>query len=577
MTDPQDKLSKVEHVKIESRGLFGTIAEEFTDKELSHFNDTNLQLLKHHGTYQQDNRDLRTERRRAGLDKAWSMMLRTKTPGGLMTAEQYILCDDLATKYGQDDLRITSRQGFQFHGVLKGNLRSLIHDLNRFQQITTLGACGDVVRNVTGCSVADIDPQFAGFGVDLFALARKISDRFLPKSSAYFDLWLNDEKVEIRDGAAYFKDKELANANEEPIYKKQYLPRKFKIGVSADLDNAADIYTNDVGVIAVTEDGRLSGWEILAGGGLGHSHSKEFTYPRLASHIAFVATEDELLKIVQAVIEVQRDFGDRTDRHKARLKYTIDRMGLEPFRAKVAEYAGMKELPAPSGRKPVVQPHYLGWHTQHQPGMNYLGVWVENGRIRDFEKWKYKTGLRAIVEKYKPSVRLTAHHRVILANIADADKAGVEALLKQYGIPTSDIEPLRRMEMACPALPLCGLALAEAERELPNIIASLLELGHADDEVTIRMTGCPNSCARPETAEIGIIGRGPNKFNLYAGADRIGSRMNELVAESVPVGDVAPKLSTLLKAWKAERAGADTSFGDWARAKGADALKTMLA
>ncbi len=577
MTDSQDKLSKVEHIKVDSHGLYGTVAEEFTDKELSHFSEPNVQVLKHHGTYQQDNRDLRTERRRAGLDKAWSMMLRTKTPGGIMTPEQYVLCDDLATKYGQNDLRITSRQGFQFHGVLKGNLRSLIHDLNRFQQISTLGACGDVVRNVTGCSVADVDTQFADIGADLFALAKRLSDHLLPSSSAYFDLWLNDEKVEIREGEAFFKEKGLRNDKEEPIYRKRYLPRKFKIGVSADIDNAVDIYTNDLGVMAVTENGRLTGWEILAGGGLGHSHSKKETYARLASHLTFVKTEEEVMKIAVAVVEVQRDFGNREERHQARLKYTIDRMGLEEFRGKVAEYAGLSELPQPTNKKPTVQPHYLGWHKQYQTGLNYLGVWVENGRIKDFDKWKFRSGLRAIVEKYKPSVRLTAHHRVILANIRDEDMAGVDALLKQYNIPTSNIETLRRMEMACPALPLCGLALAEAERELPNIMEGLMKLGHADDEVVIRMTGCPNSCARPETAEIGIIGRGPNKFNLYTGADPAGTRMNELVAESVPVGEVAPKLSMLLKAWKTESNGSGESFGDWAHARGTEALKAMLA
>jgi len=577
MTDQNpSKLSKNEHLKMESGGLFGGIADEFSDKGASHFTEDAVQLLKHHGTYQQDNRDLRSERRKAGLDKAWSMMVRTKAPAGLMTAEGYLLCDDLADKYGQGDLRITSRQGFQFHGVLKGNLRSLIHDLNRLGKITTAGACGDVVRAVMGTPVADIDPAFANLGFDMMALAQEISDRFLPQSGAYYDLWLNDEMVEIRDGEAYFKDKSLRQEKPEPIYGKQYLPRKFKIAVGADIDNSVDMYANDLSVMAVTENGRLKGWEILAGGGLGHSHSKTETYARLASHIAYVPTKD-VMNVVEAIVKVQRDFGNREERHQARLKYTIDRMGLETFRAKVGEYAGLTPLPAPSNRKPTAQPHYLGWHQQSQAGLNYVGVWVENGRVRDFDKWRFRTGLRKVVEKFRPSVRLTAHHRVILANIKDADVAAVKAILQEHGIPTGEVAPIRRLEMACPALPLCGLALSEAERELPNVIDAIEKLGHADADVIIRMTGCPNSCARPETAEIGIIGRGPNKYNLYAGGDRLGTRMNFTIAENVVGPDLAPKISKMLAAWKAERNGGGTTFGEWSHAKGVEALKAMIA
>lgn len=575
MTDQNaSNLSKNEHLKIDSCGLFGPIAAEFSDKSASHFTEDAVQLLKHHGTYQQDNRDLRSERRKAGLDKAWSMMVRTKAPGGLMTAEGYLLCDDLADKYGQGDLRITSRQGFQFHGVLKGNLRSLIHDLNHLQKITTAGACGDVVRNVVGTPVADIDPAFAQLNTNLIDLAERISTRFLPQSSAYFDLWLDDEKVEIRDGEAYFKNNEMKSTKDEPIYGKQYLPRKFKIAVGADIDNSVDMYANDLSVMAVTQGGRLKGWEILAGGGLGHSHSKPETYARLASPITFVPTE-KVMDVVEAIVKVQRDFGNRSERHQARLKYTIDRMGLEAFREKVGEYAGLSPLPAATNTKPSAQPHYLGWHKQSQPGLNYVGVWVENGRVRDFDKWRFRTGLRAVVEKYRPSVRLTAHHRVVFANIKDADVAGVQAILDAHNIPSGNVAPIRRLEMACPALPLCGLALAEAERELPNIIENIEKLGHGDADVIIRMTGCPNSCARPETAEIGIIGRGPNKYNLYAGGDRLGTRMNALIAENVVSQDLAPKIGKMLSAWKSERGAA--TFGEWSHGKGVDALKAMIA
>ncbi|MDX1971389.1 MAG: NADPH-dependent assimilatory sulfite reductase hemoprotein subunit [Candidatus Sumerlaeia bacterium] len=580
MADNQDvdfsKLSKNEFLKAHSDGLRGNIDQEVMDTSAPAFSEDAVQLLKHHGTYQQDNRDLRSERRKAGLDKAYSMMLRTRTPGGLMSPEQYILCDDLATKYGQDDLRITSRQGFQFHGVLKNNLRALIHDLNHFQQISTQGACGDVVRNVTGCPVVDIDPAFADINTDILRIAARISTHFLAQSSSYYDLWLDDERVEVHaDGSVVYKSKEPSKKTEEPIYGERYLPRKFKIGITVDLDNSIDVYTNDIGIIARTEAGRVNGFEVLVGGGLGHSHSKEETYARVATPLTFVETEEQLIAVVEGVVKAQRDHGNREQRHLARLKYTVDRMGAD-FKKAVEQHVGW-EIPAPLYLKPKDQPHYLGWHKQHQPGLNYVGVWIENGRVRDFPgSFQFKTGLRKIVEKFRPSVRLTAHHNLLLANIRDEDVAAVKALLAEYHIPTDTVSAIRRLEMACPALPLCGLALAEAERELPKVIEEVEKLGHGDADVIIRMTGCPNSCARPETAEIGIIGRGPNKYNLYAGGDRLGTRMNTLIAESVVGEQLAPKIASMLSAWKAERNGHVVTFGDWSHTKGKEALQQLI-
>ena len=580
MADNQDvdfsKLSKNEFLKAHSDGLRGNIDQEVMDTSAPAFSEDAVQLLKHHGTYQQDNRDLRSERRKAGLDKAYSMMLRTRTPGGLMSPEQYILCDDLATKYGQDDLRITSRQGFQFHGVLKNNLRALIHDLNHFQQISTQGACGDVVRNVTGCPVVDIDPAFADINTDILRIAARISTHFLAQSSSYYDLWLDDERVEVHaDGSVVYKTKEPSKKTEEPIYGERYLPRKFKIGITVDLDNSIDVYTNDIGIIARTEAGRVNGFEVLVGGGLGHSHSKEETYARVATPLTFVETEEQLIAVVEGVVKAQRDHGNREQRHLARLKYTVDRMGAD-FKKAVEQHVGW-EIPAPLYLKPKDQPHYLGWHKQHQPGLNYVGVWIENGRVRDFPgSFQFKTGLRKIVEKFRPSVRLTAHHNLLLANIRDEDVAAVKALLAEYHIPTDTVSAIRRLEMACPALPLCGLALAEAERELPKVIEEVEKLGHGDADVIIRMTGCPNSCARPETAEIGIIGRGPNKYNLYAGGDRLGTRMNTLIAESVVGEQLAPKIASMLSAWKAERNGHVVTFGDWSHTKGKEALQQLI-
>ncbi len=569
------KIPAIEQLKIDSNGLYGPIADELQN-DRTMFEEDTTKLLKHHGTYQQDNRDVRAERRKAKMEKDYSMMVRTKAPGGVMTPEQYLLCDDLADKYGQGDLRITSRQGFQFHGVLKGNLRNLIHDLNHLEKITTLAACGDVVRNVMACPVADIAEEYKDCAEELLGYAYEAFRKFLPASKAYYELWLDDERVRIEpDGGVVFtKDTHGEKGFVDPLYKQQYLPRKFKIGFATDFDNSIDVYTQDVGVIAETRDGRIASYEILAGGGLGHSHSKAETYARLGTHIANVQKED-LLTAMKAIIEVQRDHGDRQNRHQARLKYTIDRLGVEEFTRLVHQYAG-KELGAPRGIKVRTQPDYLGWHRQAQDGLWYVGAWVENGRVKDFEgSFRFRSGLRKIVEAFRPSIRLTPHHNVIIANIKDADKAAVQAMLDEHGIPTDKgISPVRRLEMACPALPLCGLALSEAERVMPEVIGGIEKLGHGEDHVMIRMTGCPNSCARPETAEIGIIGRGPNKYNLYAGGDRLGTRMNRLVAEGVTTAELAPRIAAMLSAWQGAGANGQ-SFGDWSAAKSDEELTAL--
>jgi len=556
-------LSKVEGYKEASRGLLGSIAEEIESPAAS-FSEESVQLLKHHGTYQQDNRDLRSQRRKAGLDRDYRMMARTKTPGGRMTPEQYLLCDELADRYGQGDLRITSRQGFQFHGVLKGNLRSLIHDLNHLQRISTQGACGDVVRNVMAPALADLDPRFGGAAEELIDLAREISDRFLPKSSSYYDLWLDDERVEVAaEGGIRYKTKEPSRAVEEPLYGARYLPRKFKIGIATDFDNSVDVFTQDCGIIAVLKDGAVDGYEVLAGGGLGHAHGKEETYPRLGTALAFVG-RGQLPEVIEAVIKVQRDFGDRTERRQARLKYTIDRMGWDAFRAKVEEYLGSK-LPAPRGVIPSDQPDYLGWTAERRAGLWSLGLWVENGRVRDFDGARFRSGLRELVGRFRPdSIRLTPHHNIVLTGLRDGDRDAIHGVLREFGLPTvDDLAPLRRREMACPALPLCGLALAEAERALPAILDAALEAGAANEDIVIRMTGCPNSCARPETSEIGIIGRAPGKYHVYTGGDRAGSRMNALTLEDVTADQLPSAVRQLTAAWIAERPAGE-SFGDWA-------------
>lgn len=572
---PQPKLSGNEGLKTGSRGLTGTIAEEFA-QPLDHFSDGNNNLLKFHGTYQQDDRDVRIERKKQKLDKLYFFMVRTKFPGGAISARQYLLCDDMCSTYGQDDLRVTSRQDFQFHGVVRKNLRGLIHDLNTLADITTIGACGDIVRNTVAPPVADVDPNYRFVGGDLIALSKRISLYFMPKTTGYYDIWVNDKKATVHaDGTVSYSEPVHSDV-EEPLYGKAFLPRKFKVGLATDFDNHVDVYTNDAAVIAITRDGRLEGYDILAGGGLGHTHKKPETYPRLATPVCFVETEDEVIHALEAIVKVQRDYGDRCDRKHARLKYTIDDRGEDWFRDEVLKYAGRDFAPA-RGIKPHAQPHYLGWHKQIQPGLNYVGVWIENGRIRDFKDgYQFKTALRAIVERYQPDVRLTAHHNIVLANIKDEDVAGVQATLDEYNIPTDKgISMIRRLEMACPALPLCGLAMSESERAMPGIMEAIEAGGHGDADVLIRMSGCPNSCSRPVSAEIGIIGRGRDQYQLLTGGDYLGTRLNQELIPILKGPELPAAIVRLLDMWKAERQ-ADERFGDWSFRVGVDALRERL-
>ncbi len=574
---PETKLSEVEGLKIESKGLYGAIPEELGQATDS-FTEGTVQILKHHGMYQQDNRDTRTERKKAGLDKEYTMMLRTKFPGGRITAEQYLVCDDLSVKYGQNDMRATSRQDLQFHGVVKRNLRPLIHDLNYLARITTLGCCGDVVRNTMAPPVADIDPRYASCGVDLIALSEQISTAYLPATPSYFDLWLDDEKVTIReDGTVLFPaDIVPAEAPEEPVYGKTYLPRKFKIALATDFDNSVDVYANDVGILAMTEQGRIVGYEFLVGGGLGSTHKKPETYPRLATPLAFVS-EEEVLPLLAAVVRVQRDHGGRANRKHARLKYLIDDWGFERFRDEVFAVAG-RRFASPRGVTPKDQPIYLGWSKQIQPGLNYVGVWIENGRIKDFEDGTpFKTGLRTIIERFRPSVRFTPQHNVILADIRDEDVAAVQALLDEFALPTDrNLSRLRQQEMACPALPLCPLAMAESERVMPELGKALEAAGHGDADITLRMSGCPNNCSRPRTAEIGIIGSGADRYLVYVGGDYNGTRLGELLTEKVPLASLPKIIGNLLDEWKRERSAGER-FGDWCLRAGLDRLKESTA
>lgn len=541
--------SKVEELKLESQGLAGDLWEELADESSDRISEDSYQLLKFHGSYQQDDRDLRRERKQQGLDRAWSFMVRTKFPGGRLTAEQYLVADELASTLANNTLRITTRQDFQFHGVGKSNLKTLIRELNE-RWMSTYGGCGDVARNTLTCPVADLLP---GNSFDYQDLAQQISDRFMPDSTAYYELWLDGQKI-LTDGTRV----DVQPKRDESFYGPTYMPRKHKMGIGLPHDNCIDLFTQDLALEAVLDDGELRGFNLVAGGGLGSTHGKAETFPRLGDRIGFL-TQEQALPVLEAATALYRDYGDRTNRRHARLKYVLEERGVAWFQDELALRLGYR-------LEPVAEiPHYdahdhLGWQ-QQADGRWLVGVWIENGRIKETAK----AGLRTLIDEIRPEIRLTAHQNLVLVNISPEDKPRVEALLAQYGLATggSGLSELRRYAMACPAMPTCGLAVAESERYLPDVITELEQRGYGDDRVWIRMSGCPNACSRPPTAEIGIIGRSLNLYNVYVGGSFAGTRLAKLYQTNVRGETLVDLLADTLEQWKQRRDG-DEAFGDWA-------------
>jgi sulfite reductase beta subunit-like hemoprotein len=547
------KPSHVEEIKLNNEGLGGVLIDQINDASTDRISDDAETLIKFHGSYQQDDRDQRQQRKKEKRDRAWSFMVRTKTPGGRMTAEQYLLADEIATTHGNGTLRITTRQGIQFHGVGKAHLKPLIRALNE-RWVTTYGACGDVARNVLACPVADLLP---GHDYDLGGLAKQISDRLLPDSTAYYELWLDGEKV-LADGSRV----RVTPNRSESLYGPTYMPRKHKIGIGLPNDNCVDIFTHDLALEAVAEGPALRGFNLVAGGGLGSTHGKSETFPRLGDRIGFFAPEHAMV-VVEAATAIYRDYGDRSNRKHARLKYLLEERGVEWFRDELAQRLGWPLDPVAEVTQYDVHDH-LGWERQAD-GDWMVGVWVENGRVKDAEGARVRAGLRAIVEEVGPEIRLTAQQNIVLTRISEANRPRVEALLADHGIATrgGGLGELRRYAMACPALPTCGLAVAEAERFLPGVIDELERRGYGDERVWIRMSGCPNSCSRPPTAEIGIIGRSLNLYTVYVGGSFAGTRLARLYRENVRGHDLADVLAATLDQWRSERAEGE-DFGDWA-------------
>jgi sulfite reductase (ferredoxin) len=542
--------SAVEDVKSASRHLRGTLAAELAEPT-NQFSADATTLLKFHGTYQQDDRDRRRALAAKRQELAYSCMVRTSLPGGVLTADQWLAADRLADDVADGTLRITTRQDLQFHFVHKGDLQRLLTTLNE-RLVTTLAACGDVVRNVV-CCPAQVPGRDQS---SVLAAARALSSRFKPRSAAYYELWVDGEKA-VTAGVP-----DEALGDDEPLYGDAYLPRKFKIGFAFPGDNCVDVYSQDIGIVPVERDGR-PGYVVLVGGGLGQSHAREDdTYPRLASPLAWVDDAD-LAATAEAIVTIHRDFGNRDDRHRARLKYVVDERGLDWFRAEVEQRVGHPL------HDPVELPDWLdsadhlGWW-QDGDGDWVLGVPVASGRVRG----EQRTALREIVDRWRPEVRLTTRQDVLLTGFAADDRADVDAVLATHGVAQAgDLRPVERHAMACPALPTCGQALGEAERVLPRIVddvQGMLEgLGLADLPLRVNVTGCPNGCARPYTSEVGIVGRTKSTYDLYVGGAVGGQRLNRRIAIGAKLEEVPKLLAPLLDRYRVE-AEAGEGFGDFA-------------
>lgn len=556
------KLSKVELLKEASHQLRGTLAQELLNDK-PEFSEDAATLLKHHGSYLQDDRDSRKAKGDDGKlkGKQYSCMVRTRIPGGRVTAEQFLAELDLSEKLANGTLRITSRQAFQLHGVLKSDLKETLREINRIK-LTTLAACGDVNRNVMACPA----PIRSTVYEQMQALSQELAEHFRPKTTGYYDIWLKDENGEETDVTEF-------KPVDEPIYGARYLPRKFKMGIALPEDNCVDLYTQDLGLLAIVENGSIVGYNVLTGGGMGRTPSAEKTFPALAKRLCY-APADQVIAVCEAVVKVQRDFGNREDRKRARLKYLISDWGMPKFKATVEQYYG-KGLADPHPADVTGVDDHIGWHEQGD-GKLFLGINIENGRIKDEGSLRIKTGLRAILRRFGMNTRLTALQSVILCDIDPEDRVEINRLLAEHGIKNeNELSIVRRYSIACPAFPTCGLSITESERALPGLIdeleVALAKLGLQSDKIAVHMTGCPNGCARPYTPDIGLVGKAVGKYTMFLGGNPEGTRLGFIFKDMVPLDDIVPTLNPLLIAWKAERSSSE-GFGDFCTRKGQEAL-----
>ncbi|PPS45053.1 sulfite reductase, ferredoxin dependent [Chroococcidiopsis sp. TS-821] len=570
--------SKVEGIKERSNFLREPVATELL-QDTTHFSEEAVQILKFHGSYQQDNRDNRIK----GQEKDYQFMLRTKNPGGLVTPQLYLTLDKLAEEYGNQTLRATTRQGFQLHGILKKNLKSAIAAIVKSLG-STLAACGDVNRNVMAPPAPfknRADYQYA------WKYAQNIADLLTPQTGAYYEIWLDGEKAISAEEDPAVKEARQKNGTgtifhegEEPIYGTHYMPRKFKVCVTVPEDNSVDLFSQDLTlVVMMKDDEQLAGFNVYAGGGLGRTHNKEETFARLADPICYVDKED-VYDIVKAIVATQRDYGDRTDRRHARLKYLIHDWGVDKFRSMVEKYFGKPLQPF----KPLPEFKYkdfLGWHEQGD-GKLFLGISVQNGRIMDDAKMQLRTALREVVQQFNLPIRLTPHHNVIFYEIEPEKRQAIEAILNRYHVEADPhaIKPLVRYSMACPALPTCGLATTESERIIPSVLdrveALLQKLGLGDEHFAIRMTGCPNGCARPYMAELGFVGAGPEMYQIWLGGSPNQTRLAQVYIEKMHLNNLETEFEPLFVYFKQARQGTET-FGDFCDRVGMASIREFAA
>ncbi|MCY8797126.1 assimilatory sulfite reductase (NADPH) hemoprotein subunit [Bacillus inaquosorum] len=544
---PDGSPNDVERIKKESDYLRGTLKEVMLDRISAGIPDDDNRLMKHHGSYLQDDRDLRNERQKQKLEPAYQFMLRVRMPGGVSTPEQWLVMDDLSQKYGNGTLKLTTRETFQMHGILKWNMKKTIKTIHS-ALLDTIAACGDVNRNVMCAS----NPYQSEIHSEVYEWSKKLSDDLLPRTRAYHEIWLDEERV--------------AGTPEEvePMYGPLYLPRKFKIGIAVPPSNDIDVFSQDLGFIAIVEDGKLIGFNVAIGGGMGMTHGDTATYPQLAKVIGFCRPE-QLYDIAEKTITIQRDYGNRSVRKNARFKYTVDRLGLETVKEELENRLGWSLEEA----KPYLFDHNgdrYGWVEGIKDKWHFT-LFVEGGRVTDYDDYKLMTGLREIAKVHTGEFRLTANQNLIIANVSSDKKDEISALIEQYGLTDGKHHSaLRRSSMACVALPTCGLAMAEAERYLPTLLDKVEEIidenGLRDQEITIRMTGCPNGCARHALGEIGFIGKAPGKYNMYLGAAFDGSRLSKMYRENIGEEDILSELRVLLSRYAKERDEGE-HFGDF--------------
>jgi sulfite reductase (NADPH) hemoprotein beta-component len=536
-----------EALKEHSAYLRGTIPEGLADPVTGAVSPQDAKLLKFHGTYQQDDRDLRNERLRQKLEPAYSFMVRVRMPGGICLPQQWLQLDELACLYGHHSLRITTRQTFQFHGVFKWHLKATIAGINR-ALLSTIAACGDVNRNV----VCHNNPYLSPLHEEIYAWSKRLSEHLLPRTRAYHEIWLDGERIAG------------SSAEEEPLYGRTYLPRKFKVGIALPPSNDIDVFAQDLGFIALAEGNTLIGFNVAVGGGMGMTHSEPTTYPRLADVIG-ACRPDQILEVAESVVKIQRDFGDRSNRKHARFKYTLDDLGLDWFKTELETRLGWRLQPAQPFHFEDTGDRY-GW-VQDCRGQWHLTLCVPSGRLRDTPEVGWLTALREIAKIHEGDFRLTANQNLTIARIDKAQRRLIEAVLEQHRIPDPGLwTGLRQHALSCVAFPTCGLAMAESERWLPTILdrleAVLKKSGLEQDAITLRVTGCPNGCARPYLAEIALVGKSPGHYNLYLGAGHDGGRLNKLYREGLTEEEIMAELTPIIQRYAQERRDGEP-FGDF--------------